>query len=295
MPTPSGQISLNDVNVELGLAGTTTISMNQANVRALAGVPSGAISMQNLQNKSNRVTITTTIAANTVNYTVSTDKASGYIAGKTDFILNINSGVFVSSSTTGTAAMIVNTSWNAADTVRINNSGTIIGRGGNGGAGAYFAAGGTGGGGGLGLLVQRATSVNNLNRISGGGGGGGGGGSASTGPSTVGGGGGGGGIGVSSAGPAGFSASSGAAGTLTTAGGGGAGTGTSFTTNDDQPVTFFAQSGSGGGGGTFGSAGSAGQPGGYRAAGGAGAAGAAVSGNANITWINFGTRNGAVA
>lgn len=53
MALPTGQISLNQVNVELGLAGTTQISLNQTNVRTLAGVPSGAISMQNLQGKAN--------------------------------------------------------------------------------------------------------------------------------------------------------------------------------------------------------------------------------------------------
>jgi hypothetical protein len=44
---------MSQVNTELGLAATTTISLNQANVRALAGVPSGAISMSNLYGKSN--------------------------------------------------------------------------------------------------------------------------------------------------------------------------------------------------------------------------------------------------
>lgn len=43
----SGPISLNAVNVELQLSGTTTISMNQTNVRTLFGVPSGTISMSN--------------------------------------------------------------------------------------------------------------------------------------------------------------------------------------------------------------------------------------------------------
>jgi hypothetical protein len=53
MTLPAGQISLGEVNVELGLSSTTTISLNQASVRTLAGVPSGQIAMSNLQGKSN--------------------------------------------------------------------------------------------------------------------------------------------------------------------------------------------------------------------------------------------------
>ena len=48
----SGAISLSQVNVELGLASTTVINMNQATVRTLFGVPSGAISMSNGYGKS---------------------------------------------------------------------------------------------------------------------------------------------------------------------------------------------------------------------------------------------------
>ena len=48
----SGQISLNQVNVELSRSGTATISLGEIAVRALAGVPSGAISMSNLWGKS---------------------------------------------------------------------------------------------------------------------------------------------------------------------------------------------------------------------------------------------------
>ena len=176
MTTPSGTISLNDVNVELGLAGTTTISMNQTNVRTLAGVPSGAISMQNLQGKSNRITANISISTNTANYTLGTSKVTGYIAGKTDVTLTIDSGVYVYSASTGSYAMTVDTSWTTGDTITIVNNGTIIGRGGDGGTG------GTGGidnavagsPAGPALLVQRAASINNVNRIAGGGGGGGG-------------------------------------------------------------------------------------------------------------------------
>ena len=53
MTTPVGQISLDDVNIELGIAPGTQINMNAAPVRGLAGVPTGQIAMSNLQGKSN--------------------------------------------------------------------------------------------------------------------------------------------------------------------------------------------------------------------------------------------------
>lgn len=52
MTLPVGQISFGQVNTELGLSATATISLNDAAVRSLAGVPSGAIAMSNLQGKS---------------------------------------------------------------------------------------------------------------------------------------------------------------------------------------------------------------------------------------------------
>lgn len=51
----SGAISLNQVNTELGLSATATISMGSTNVRTLFGVTSGAISMSNGWGKSNLV------------------------------------------------------------------------------------------------------------------------------------------------------------------------------------------------------------------------------------------------
>ena len=41
----SGAISLADVNVELGRSASTTISLNDSNVRTLAQIGSGTISM----------------------------------------------------------------------------------------------------------------------------------------------------------------------------------------------------------------------------------------------------------
>jgi len=52
MTLPTGTISMSQVNVELGLSPTALISLNDSAVRALAGVPSGAISMSDLWGKS---------------------------------------------------------------------------------------------------------------------------------------------------------------------------------------------------------------------------------------------------
>ena len=47
----SGPISFQQINVELKLAPTTTISLNDTAVRALLQKPSGEISMQNAYDK----------------------------------------------------------------------------------------------------------------------------------------------------------------------------------------------------------------------------------------------------
>ena len=55
MPTPTGTISLSNVNTELGRSSTANISMNEAAVRTLAGVGGSGtiITMDNLRGKSN--------------------------------------------------------------------------------------------------------------------------------------------------------------------------------------------------------------------------------------------------
>jgi len=301
MATPSGTISLSDVNTELGLSATALITMNDAAVRTLAGVGGSGtvITMQDLQNKSNRVSINVTISSDTSNYVLNTAKAPGYSAGKTDMTLTINPSVNVFSSSTGSYALTVDTSWNVSDTVTIVNNGVIVGRGGNGSNGATSspARATPGSPGGPALLVERAITMNNLNRIAGGGGGGGGGNfggvNLDKGFRGAGGGGGGGGVSFGSGGSGGFepggpganpaTGSPGQTATVTTAGAGGLG-------GRSLPAS------SGGSGGAYGSTGGGGGVGQMPGAGPTGgSAGACIVGNSNITYTNTGTRNGSIS
>lgn len=56
----SGAISIANINTELGVASTTTRSLNDSAARTLAGVASGAISMSNFYGKSNAPAVTFT-------------------------------------------------------------------------------------------------------------------------------------------------------------------------------------------------------------------------------------------
>lgn len=297
----SGEISLGgsatsgglnrSVNLELGRSATATISMNESAVRTLAGVPSGAISLNNFYGKSNQFNFT--ISSNQTNADLRTLAVNAGWNQASKVAATINSGVTIVSSSTGSPALTVSGSFPGG--VDLINNGTILGRGGNGGNGSNAAGGGIsgGGGGGLALSVSVAISINNgSGRIAGGGGGGGGGQRGFFNPGgkspalTSPGSGGGGGIGNGPGGAAGSGGNTGAAqaggtGTLTTAGNGGAATG-------------YGKAG--GAGGSWGAGGSAGGSDPNFGAGGAGgAAGAAVAGNSNITWIATGTRNGGIS
>ena len=59
MTTPTGTISMANVNVELGRSSTASINLNETDVRTLAGVASGTISMNDLRGKT-AVTISIT-------------------------------------------------------------------------------------------------------------------------------------------------------------------------------------------------------------------------------------------
>lgn len=178
MTTPTGQISLNDVNVELGKSGTTTIALGNSDVRSLAGVASGAISMNNLRGVSGTVNISYTFSSNTADASLNLSAISGYSAGKSNITVTINSGVYLYATSTGSYGLNI-TGGTTGDTLTIVNNGYIMGKGGIGGSGANNKSpqGGENGGTAInfGFALSGAT-INNTNAsayIGGGGGGGG--------------------------------------------------------------------------------------------------------------------------
>jgi hypothetical protein len=158
LPT-SGQISLNQVNIELGNNGTDQIEMNNPALRGLFGLSSGQISMADGYGKANSFAFT--IASNTQEADLSTLATAAGWDGTTGVLLTIDAGVYLWSDHVNTAGLLVN-----IPNSTIINNGYIIGKGGsatqNGGSamsiqstgititngsGAYIAGGGGGGGG----------------------------------------------------------------------------------------------------------------------------------------------------
>ena len=288
---PGSSMSFSQINTELGLSSTATISLNDAAVRTLAGVGASpaTIAITNLSGKSNQFAFT--ISSNQTNANLRTLAVNAGWPGTAKVVATINSGIYVYSTSTGSAALTINGSF--PNGVELINNGIIAGMGGNGGNGQRVfipATVGNGTAGGLALAVSVAVTINNLGTI-GGGGGGGGGGSYSFNYSNYnsGGGGGGGGGRVNGTGgtgeandSGGGSGTNGGNGSLTAAGGGG--------TN-----TIGSPRSSGGVGGDLGAVGSNGTivAGGQRGTG--GAAGGAITGNSNITYINTGTRLGSIS
>ena len=228
---PSGQVSLGgttsgeSIALELGLPTTSAISLNQADVRGLAGVASGAIVMPtDFWGKASEFIFSFTPGTNQSLSTLAT--AAGW-DGVTKLVATANAGTISATSTGSYAFSIIGT---YPGGVNFINNATIIGRGGNGGAGGPNGnVGGAGLSAGPALLVSSAVTIQNNGSIRGGGGGGGGGRgtvSYNRGTRFASGGGGGGGIGVSSGGPGGVSSvgaaytpgAPGGAGTLVAAG-----------------------------------------------------------------------------
>ena len=181
MTLPTGTISMSQVNTELLISpSTTTISLNQANVRFVAGVPTGTISMNDLRGKSYYFFFTPTISANTANYNL---KDAAIAAGwnqvaPLNATVTINSGVYVYSTSTGYYAFQIVSTFPSGSVISLINNGIILGMGGSGGTGGNASAlsnATSGNSGGPALYVQYPTTITNNGVIAGGGGGGGGG------------------------------------------------------------------------------------------------------------------------
>ena len=100
MTLPStGTITMADINTELGYSSTATITLNDAAVRGLAGIPSGAISLNDFHGKSNwkRPTAYSTSGTNgsVTNPTYAYDGSTSAVDTSTDaVIVHANTGAF---------------------------------------------------------------------------------------------------------------------------------------------------------------------------------------------------------
>ena len=317
MTPNTGAISLGDLRTELGLSGQ--VSLGDSTIRDYTFVSSGAISLND-----GRAVHKDTITASTSNVNM---KSRAIAAGWNETVplkhtLTINSGLIISSTSTGSYSLETGSTFPAGTKMKLNNNGTIVGRGGNGGNGGNNSNGSNGGAGGPGLRAQVSLIVNNAGRIAGGGGGGAGGGAYSLRwfgynwgviGSGSGGGGGDGGIGGASGGARGINYFY-----LNNYGGNGAlGNGsstTSYSTGGVTNVHTFYDGGSTvyvytgrGSGGNYGASGGT-AAGGYKSggygyiqantvysSGSAGGGGACTNGAATyITWAATGTRNGTI-
>jgi hypothetical protein len=257
MALPTGTITFKDINTELLLSPTAQISLNDTLVRTVFGQASGAIDMNTGRGKTYRPAVSYIFSSNTTNASLNVSSISGYIAGLSDIVITINSGIWVYSTDTGTPALTLSGGI-TGDTVKIVNNGYIAGKGATGTVAAPNAA-GNGASGGPALSLSCNTTIDNTNASAYIGGGGGGGGA----PPNAGNGGGGGGAGGGDGGGTGGNNSGngaggagggpGQAGSLGGGayggGGGGAGGGGGIGGGGGSKNTGYTFYGSGGGGG----------------------------------------------
>lgn len=260
MTLPVGTISLSDVNTELGYSSTALVSLNDSAVRSLANVPSGAISMSDLQGKS--ANFGATYSSNTTSgLNLRTWALANGWNGSSAATITISNGTYLQSSSTSTPALTINGSWPGGVTLVVE--GYVVGAGGAGGSSNSLSPTvGNNGGPAISLGVNCSIQITSTGAILGGGGGG---------ASYFGGGGGGAGGGaggsswttyVASGGSGGFAGASGNNGTnggngsvfVGTGGGGGSAlsgltSGSTLAGGAGGALTYGAGGASGGGGG----------------------------------------------
>lgn len=171
----SGPISLNNINIELGIVSGTQISLNDSRVRALLQAASGQISLSSAYGKSNAASLR--ISNNQTNLNLYNWAISQGWNGSSAITVTIDPGIYIYSTNPTIAALTVNGFING---ITIVNKGFILGRGGTGGTGGYAGdsttIGGTAGGnGGNALNTNMNLTIDNINGYIAGGGGGGGG------------------------------------------------------------------------------------------------------------------------
>ena len=175
----SGAISMNDFNVSIGAAGTTQRSFSDATFLSQAGNKT-ATSGQNVSlGDIYSYAYNPTIASNVTNYNMRSAAVSAGWNGykQLNMTVTVNSGVYVYSTSTGSYSFDTGSTFPTGSSLRLNNNGVIIGKGGaggGGGAGSGITYGTAGGAAGPAFIARNAISVQNAGTISGGGGGGGG-------------------------------------------------------------------------------------------------------------------------
>ncbi len=136
--------------------------MNDSAVRTLFGVASGAIGMNSGYGKSNRAAISYTYSASAANPSLNITTIGGYVAGKSDVTITVNSGVYLYATSTGTPGLTLS-GGSSGDTVTLVNNGFILGKGGNGHGQTAGNAAQAGLVGGTALQLGFNTTVNNTN------------------------------------------------------------------------------------------------------------------------------------
>lgn len=217
-----------------------------------------------------------TISADVTNYNL---KSAAIAAGwdgvvPLDAIVTVNSGIVLSADSTSQYGFDTGSGFPAGSTLKLVMPGYVCGMG---GAGGNEYPNGNGGSGGTALRAQFAITIDALGGVIAGGGGGG-----SNGASGYGGGGGRTGR-INSAKGTGSDAG---VGTFSSGGKGASSMGGAGGTTGPGGVGSFTGGGGGGGWGAAGGKGAASAT--------PGAGGAAVVGNSYITWVNTGTRYGAI-